>query len=136
MAALEAGILDTSTVIQLARIDPGTLPTAPRITSITLAELVVGPLVAKDERERAIRQAHLLEAEASFDPLPFDEGAARAFGSVAESLRRSGRKPSARSYDALIAAIGISRGLPVFTLNPRDFEGIDDLLVVPVKFET
>ncbi len=136
MAALEQGILDTSTVLQLARVDPGTLPPAPRVTAITLAELVVGPLVAPEERERAIRQAHLLEVEASFDPLPFDEIAARAFGSVAESLRRSGRKASARSYDALIAAIAISRGLPVFTLNPRDFEGIDDLLVVPMSFQS
>lgn len=132
MAALEEGVLDTSTVIRLGEVNPKTLPPTPRITAITLAELVVGPLIAKSGRERAIRQAHVLEAEASFEPLPFDEGAARAFGLVAESLRRSGRKPSARSYDALIASIAVSRGLPVFTLNPRDFAGIDQLVLVPL----
>jgi tRNA(fMet)-specific endonuclease VapC len=51
---------------------------------VTLAELSVGPLVARDDGERAARQAHLQQAEADFDPLPFDAQAARAFGQVAE----------------------------------------------------
>ena len=59
------------------------LPEEPLITAVTLAELSVGPLVAGDERERAARQAHLQQAEADFDPLPFDARAARAFGRVA-----------------------------------------------------
>jgi hypothetical protein len=45
------------------------LPAEPLVTAITLAELSAGPLVARDERERAARQAHLQEAEADFDPL-------------------------------------------------------------------
>ena len=52
-------------------------------------------------------------AEATFEPLPFDAAAARAFGAVAASLRASGRKPAARGYDALIAAVGpLSAGEP------------------------
>ena len=127
------GILDTSAVILLPRItDPATLPVEPVTTAVTLAELSVGPLVARDERERAARQAHLQQAEADFTPLPFDAAAARAFGRVAVSLRTAGRKPAARSYDAMIAATALANDLPVYTANPRDFEEIDGLEVVAV----
>ena len=122
------GVLDTSTVIRLRELrDPTVLPDEPVITAVTLAELSVGPLVATDERERSARQAHLQQAEADFAPLPFDAVAARAFGQVAASLRRTGRKPAARSYDAMIAATAIANDLPVYTCNPDDFAGIDGL---------
>lgn len=74
---------------------------------VTLAELSVGPLVAATDEERAARQAHLQQAEADFEPLPFGATAARAFGQVAAALRRAGRKPAARTYDAMIAAIAV-----------------------------
>jgi hypothetical protein len=129
----ERGVLDTSTLVLLPRIDdPESLPVEPLITAITLAELSVGPLVATSEEERVARQAHLQQAEADFDPLPFDSSAARAFGRVAASLRRAGRKPAARAYDALIAATALAHGLPVYTCNPDDFAGIEGLDVVSV----
>ncbi len=128
------GVLDTSTVIMLSRItDPAALPAGPLITTLTLAELTVGPLVARTDRERAARQAHVQQAEADFEPLPFDTPAARAFGRVAASLRQAGRKPSARAYDAMIAATAISRDLPVYTCNPADFTGIDGLTFIAVR---
>jgi len=128
------GVLDTSTVILLPQItDASTLPAEPLITAVTLAELSVGPLVATDERERAARQAHLQQAEADFDPLPFDAAAARAFGRVALSLRRAGRKPAARSYDAMIAATALANDLPIYTANAEDFRDIDGLDVVAVE---
>jgi hypothetical protein len=40
--------------------------------------------------------------------------------------------PAACAYDALIAAIALANGLPVFTCNPADFDKIDGLEVVPV----
>jgi tRNA(fMet)-specific endonuclease VapC len=127
------GILDTSTVILLQRLtDASALPDEPAITAVTLAELGVGPLVAVEEGERARRQAHLQQAEADFTPLPFDASAARAFASVAASLRRAGRKTSARAYDAMIAATALANDLPIYTCNPADFNGIDGLEVVPV----
>ena len=127
------GILDTSTVILLPRLDDETLlPTEPLITAVTLAELSVGPLVARSDEERAARQAHLQQAEADFEPLPFDAGAARAFGAVAASLRRAGRKTRARAYDAMIAATALANDLPIYTCNPGDFSGIDRLEVVTV----
>ncbi len=129
----ERGVLDTSTVIMLSRIeDPASLPAEPLITAVTLAELSVGPLVATTDGERAARQAHVQQAEADFDPLPFDAAAARVFGRVAASLRLAGRKPSARAYDAMIAATALSHELPVYTCNPTDFSGIEGLTVVAI----
>lgn len=112
--------------------DVESLPDQPQITTVTLAELSVGPLVAKSSKERVARQAHLQQAESDFDPIPFGAGAARAFGQVAAGLRKAGRKPAARAYDAMIAATAIAHGLPVHTCNPRDFSGIDDLEVIAV----
>ena len=127
------GLLDTNTVILLTRLrDPDALPDEPTISAVTLAELTIGPLSTDDEGERAHRQGHLQLAEANFDPIPFDAAAARAFGEVASSLRRLGRKPAARAFDALIAATAISRDLPVYTCNPRDFDGIERLEVIAV----
>ena len=103
------GILDTSTFIQLKRVtDESALPHEPLITAVTLAELSIGPLVAASDDERAIRQAHLQEAEADFDPVPFD---------------------------ALIAATALAHQIPVFTCNARDFEGIDGLQVIAVPVD-
>ena len=127
------GLLDTSAVIALPLLrDPSALPARPMISAITLAELSVGPLVTDDRSERARRLRHLQRAEADFEPLPFDADAARAFGQVAASMRRAGRKPAARSYDAMIAAVAVANGLPLYTANPRDFEGIEALAVVAV----
>ncbi len=126
------GVVDTSTVILLAGIDPLQLPEEPVITTVTLAELSVGPLVATNDRERSRRQAHVQAAEASFVPLPFDVPAARAFAGVAASLHSAGRKTAARAFDAMIAAVAIANGLPLYTCNPVDFAGIDDLIVVAV----
>ena len=133
MSAHAVGLLDTSAVIALPGLrDPATLPARPLISAITLAELSVGPLVTDDEAERARRQRNLQRVEADFDPLPFDADAARAFAQVAASLRRLGRKPAARSYDAMIAATAIANGLPLYTANTDDFEGIAGLIVVSV----
>ena len=128
-----AGLLDTSTLILLSRLrDSSALPERPLISAITLAELSVGPLVAGTETERAARLAHLQQAEADFDPLPFDADAARTFGQVTASLRRSGREATARAYDAMIAAVALANGLPLYTCNPDDFSAIDGLTVVAV----
>ncbi len=127
------GLLDTSVVLALPSLaDPSALPDVALISAVTLAELSVGPLVAADDVERARRLATVQQAEADFDPIPFDAAAARAFGQVAASHRRSGRKPAARSFDAMIAATALANSLPLYTANPDDFAGIDGLVVRPV----
>ena len=126
------GLLDTSVVIHLERLeDAQGLPREPLVSAITLAELTVGPLVAPPE-QRSARLLHVQTVESGVEPLPFDARAARAFGHVAASMRRSGRKASARTYDAMIAAVAISNDLTLYTCNPRDFDGIDGLEVVAV----
>ena len=127
------GILDTNVVILLPRLrDPDSLPQEPLISAVTLAELSVGPHVAATRVQRANRQAHLQQAEADFDVLPFDGPAARAFGRVVSDLQSAGRRPAARFYDMLIAATAIANRLPLYTVNPRDFTGIRDLQLVEV----
>lgn len=129
------GLLDTNTVILLPRLQQlgeGSLPAVPLISAITLAELGVGPLVASSDEARSARQTQLQKAEATFDALPFDSDAARAYARVASSLRRSGRKGASRNYDAMIAAVAIANELPLFTCNPGDFAGIDELTVIAV----
>lgn len=126
----EAGLLDTSVVIALPSLaDPTVLPGEPIISAVTLAELTIGPLVARSPAERARRQAVLQQAEADFDPLPFDAAAARAFGTVAAALRSHGQKPAARVFDALIASVALANDLPLYTANVAGFAGIPGLRV-------
>ena len=131
MSSHERGLLDTSVVVSLGGLTDSTvLPARCFVSAITLAELSVGPLVARTDRERVARQSVLQQVEADFRPIPFDDRAARAFGRVAAQLRATGRKSSARAYDALIAATAVANDLPVFTRNPDDFAGIESLTVV------
>jgi hypothetical protein len=128
------GVLDTSVVVNAAakRIDLTRLPVTGLVTTVTLGELAAGPLTATAERERASRQAVLDEALVRFSgrALPFDEPAAAVFGHVFSEVLRSGRQPRRHIADLMIAAIARSRGLAVYTTNPADFAGIDDLHVV------
>lgn len=126
----ERGLLDTSVLIAFERIDPATLPVASAISSITLAELTAGPLATSDPPERARRQERLRWVEATFDPLPFDAQAARAYGRVFADVSAGGRKARGRrAVDLLIAATALGNLLPLYTLNPDDFESIGGLEV-------
>ncbi|MFI5046504.1 MAG: PIN domain-containing protein [Acidimicrobiia bacterium] len=119
-------------VLRKAAPRPLPLGVDPRDVVQALAELSVGPLVASTDEERAARQVHLQQAEASFDPLPFDTAAARSFGQVAASLRRACREPAARAYDAMIAAVCIANDLPLHTCDPDDFADIAGLALIAV----
>lgn len=75
----------------------------------------------------------LQRTEATFEPLPFDTEAARTFGLVSAAVVAAGRKPRRRIADLMIASIVIANRLPLYTTNPSDFAGLDDLAtVVPV----
>jgi len=128
----QTGLLDTSVVISLPILSVDQLPEFPTISAITLAELSVGPEVATDARTRQARQLVLQNAEASFEPLPFDAACARRFAIVAAELRESGRTTRARAFDALTAATALTYDLPLYTRNPADFDGITDLRVQTV----
>lgn len=128
------GLLDTSTLLLLPRLGNAraVLPDQLLISTITMAELAVGPLVASDTAERASRLAEVQQAEADFEPIPFDVAAARAFGLVAADIRAGGRTARARSFDALIAAVALANELVLYTCNPDDFAGIRGLEVVAI----
>ena len=127
------GLLDTSVVIALGSTAVEDLPPRPLISTVTLAELSLGPLVARDAATLAARQATLQLAEASFEPLPFDRAAARTFARVAADLHASGRSTTARAFDALIAATAIANDLPLYTANAKDVSGISGLDVRTVR---
>jgi predicted nucleic acid-binding protein len=125
------GLLDTSVVIDLERLEPSSLPAEVAISAVTMAELAAGPHAAADADERARRQDRLQRAEAAFDPLPFDADAARAYGRVYAAVMASGRKArGARAVDLLIAATACSHDLPLYTRNAADFAALDGLVDV------
>lgn len=124
------GLIDTSVLVDHDCIDPSKLPDESAIAAITLAELTAGPHATSDDAERARRQDRLLWAASTWDPLPFDSNAARAYGLVFASARRVGRTSRARLADLLIASTALANDLPVYTRNPADFAGLEELLQI------
>jgi len=129
----ERGLLDTSVVIDLARISPPHLPTLAAISAVTLAELSAGPHATADPAERARRQDRLQQVEARVDAIALDGGVARAYGLVFAAVVAAGRKPRGpRVLDLLIAATALAMQLPLYTRNPDDFAGLDELIEIVV----
>lgn len=126
--------MDTNVVVHLGDLNEDDLPGELVISAISLAELSVGPFHARDDEERAVRIGILRDAEAAFDPLPFDTAAAKAFGPVSGAVLAAGRKPRRRTADLMIAATALVHDLPLYMMNPKDFVGLEQLLtVVPVE---
>jgi predicted nucleic acid-binding protein len=127
------GLLDTSVLINLGTLDRSELPDRMSIAAITLAELAAGPHATSDPYERARRQDLLQRAESTFDPLPFDADAARAYGRIYASIVAAGRKARGRrAVDLLIAATALAHDLPLYTRNPDDFAHLDNVSVVAI----
>jgi hypothetical protein len=125
------GLIDTSVVIDLGRIDAGDLPSEIAISAVTLAELAAGPHATGDSAERARRQDRLQRVEATFEALPVDAAVARAYGRVYAAVVAAGRKARGRrAFDLLIAATALSGELPLYTCNPRDFAELVTLVEV------
>ncbi|WP_330228148.1 type II toxin-antitoxin system VapC family toxin [Nocardia sp. NBC_00508] len=127
-----SGVLDTCTYIDLPLLPPESLPAAPEITAITLAELNQGVAMAKSAAIRASRTEQLGAAIVEFDPLPFDGDAATRYGSLVALTIAAKRDPRPRRMDLLIAAIASARGLPLFTRNGEDFRGLESMLDIVV----
>ncbi len=125
------GLIDTSVVIDLERIDMADLPGELAVSAITMAELAAGPHATTDPAERARRQDRLQRAEATFEPLPVDTTVARAYGRVYAAVGAAGRKARGRrAVDLFIAATAVAAGLPLYTRNPDDFAGLSEILEV------
>ena len=136
------GLLDTNILILRALINPDLLPDELAISAITLAELASGVHLVKgdapdDILERSRRVDILQRAEREFDPLPFDSTAARLYGRLTAATVATGRTPRRRISDLMIAATAAANNLPLYTANPDDFTGLDEIVtIVPVDRPT
>jgi predicted nucleic acid-binding protein len=129
-----AAVIDTNIIAALRLYDPSEFPEMLLITAVTLGELSFGPHATDDPAKRAGRVAVLQHVEATFDPLPYDQGAARLFGQICAAVRTAGREPRKRVSDLMIAATAASNQLPLYTANPDDFRGSEGLVeVIEVK---
>lgn len=120
-------LLDTSVVIAS---DLAPLPGELAISSVTLAEIHFGVLVAKEGGVRAERLRRLLILQRTFDALPIDDAVAASYGQVAAAVVDAGRRPRARSMDLLIAATAHAHSARLYTRNVDDFRGVDGLVDV------
>jgi predicted nucleic acid-binding protein len=126
------GLIDTSVLLDLERIDRIVLPEELAISAVTLAELAAGPHATDDPAERARRQDRLQRVEATFDPLPLDASVARAFGRVYAAVTATGRGArERRALDRLlIAATALAGELPLYTRDAEDLRGLTELIEV------
>jgi predicted nucleic acid-binding protein len=125
-----AAVVDTSIIAALKLYDPLELPDTILITAVTLGELSFCPHATDDPAKRAARVAVLQHVEATFEPLPYDQGAARLYGQICAAVRVIGREPRRRASDLMIAATAASNQLAVYTANPGDFKGTEGLVEV------
>lgn len=128
---MSVGLLDTSVVIDWDNpAVSAALPDEAAICAITLVELTAGPHLASSSDERARRQARLQQVEATFDAIAFDAAAARSYGQVVAAVVEMGRSHRRRIADLLIAATAHANGLPLYTRNPDDFDGLGKLITI------
>jgi predicted nucleic acid-binding protein len=121
------GLLDTSVFVAREAGRPlDNLPDEPAVSVITLGELHLGVLRAKDGETRARRLRTVSRVEREFDAIPIDAEVARTFASIVAEARAAGRRPHA--MDAWIAATAVRHGLVVFTQD-ADFDGIPQVQV-------
>jgi hypothetical protein len=130
MADPRRGLLDTSVVVDHDLVEAARLPDESAISAVTLAELAAGPHATASEEERARRQDRLQWAATTWEPLPFDADAARAYGRVFAATRAAGRSSRTRLADLLIAATAVAQGLDLYTRNVGDFAGLDGILTI------
>jgi len=125
------GLIDTSVVIDLERVAPEALPSELAVAAVTLAQLAAGPHATADATEQARRQERLQRAEATFDAIPFDVSAARAYGRLYAEIAGGGRKTRGRrAIDLMVAATALAAELPLYTRNATDFSGLGALIDV------
>lgn len=115
MTAGRRGLLDTSVFIagETGRpLDVRRLPDEVAVSAVTIAELHVGVLAARDVDTRARRLA-TLEATADVHLLPVDERVAAAWARLRVHLAEAGRRLNVN--DLWIAATALANDLPVVT---------------------
>jgi predicted nucleic acid-binding protein len=119
-------VLDTSILIGGDALPPG-IETS--ISTVSIAELHYGLLVAADDDARARRVARLGLIEARYpDPLPLDDRVAREWGRLQAAVANRGGKRQRRNADLAIAATANVHEAVLITHNLKDFTIISDLV--------
>jgi predicted nucleic acid-binding protein len=122
-------VLDTSVLIAREQAQPleRPLPEDVAVSVVSIAELEVGILVARDAETRGRRLRTLTEVRSLAGTLPIDERTASAYAQLAASVLATGRKP--RIHDTWIAATALVNDAEVWT---RDADFSDFAQTVPV----
>jgi predicted nucleic acid-binding protein len=89
------------------------LPEAVSVSVVTLAELELGVLMARDTETRSRRLATLTGVREQTAGIPVDERVASAYARLAAGELADGRKP--RVHDTWIAATALAHGAEVWT---------------------
>jgi predicted nucleic acid-binding protein len=128
---VSTAILDTSIFVALEQGRPldRPLPARVSVSVVTLAELELGVLVARDPDTRALRLATLTRVREETAGLPADERVASAYARLAAGELEAGRKP--RVHDTWIAATALAHGAEVWTQD-ADFTSFAAVDVVRV----
>lgn len=121
MSLPESGLLDTSVFIaRESRRELGELPARVAVSVVTIGELELGVLAARDPSARS-RRADTLSLARAADPLPISEAVMGAWARLVADCRSAGIQRAVKLMDALIAATAVEHGLPVLTQD-SDYE--------------
>jgi predicted nucleic acid-binding protein len=128
---VSAAVLDTSIFVAVEQGRPlkRPLPDEVSVSVVTLAELELGVLVARDPDARAQRLATLTRVREETAGLPADHRVASAYARLAAAELAAGRKP--RVHDTWIAATALVHGAEVWTQD-ADFGSFSAVEVVRV----
>ncbi len=112
---MSRAILDTSVLIAREQGHPleRPLPEDVAISVVSIAELEVGVLVARDAPTRGQRLRTLTEVRLLSAALPIDERTASAYAQLAANVLLEGRRP--RVHDTWIAATALVSDAEVWT---------------------
>lgn len=124
-------ILDTSIFVAVESGRPLRRPLPDRVgvSVVTLAELELGVLMAKDSDTRAQRLATLTHVREHVAGLPADDRIASAYARLAAGELAAGRKP--RVHDTWIAATALAHDAEIWTRD-ADFTGFTPVDVVRI----
>ena len=128
---MSRAVLDTSIFIAVEQGRPlrRELPDEVGVSVVTLAELELGVLVARDPDTRSQRLSTLTRVREEAAGLPADGRVASAYARLAAGELAAGRKP--RVHDTWIAATAVVHGADVWTQD-ADFTNFGGVEVVRV----
>jgi predicted nucleic acid-binding protein len=122
-------LIDTDVAIHLRDGDPDITRRldasgrTPIISAVTMVELLGG--VAVDQSAGRVRARLLTELLRFVPVMPFTDAEAQAYGEIVAHLGHDRR----RVLDRMIAAQAIVAGLPLATINGRDFADVPGLVL-------